>query len=337
MIFLILLFAVSVVLSLAVTGIYYRLAGKIGLYDIPDGTLKDHARPVPYAGSSIVLAFIIIVLGLRIFTHFETGTLHQLRGIFFGGLVVYVLGLLDDIFNLDFRVKFFWQIIAAVILIHYGIYIKMFPNMIVNVTLSIFWLVLVVNAVNIIDILDGLAVGVSAISALGFFMITLPTEMLYVNLASIILCGILVGFWFFNKPPAKVFMGDAGSLFVGFILASLSMGADYSNINMIGLFSPLLIMGIPLFDTTLVSCLRLKNRQPVFRGSKDHYALRLTIAGFSPWQIDIISYAISVFLTSAAFIMTIVSDQYAFLIMVAVFLLSMVGSSMLSNIDVKEK
>jgi UDP-GlcNAc:undecaprenyl-phosphate GlcNAc-1-phosphate transferase len=303
--------------------VFKFLAEKIGFYDVPKNELKDHVAPV--------------LLGLRFFTAFETGTLHQLRGIVYGGFVMCLLGLLDDIFDLNFKLKFIGQIIATGILIYYDIYINIFPNEILNIVISIFWVVLVVNAVNIIDILDGLAVGVVGICALGFFAITLPTEMLYVNFAAIILVGVLSGFWLFNKPPAKVFMGDAGSLFIGFMLAALSMGADYSNVNIIGLFSPLLILGIPIFDTILVSCLRMKNGQSIFKGSKDHYALRLTIAGFSPWQIDLISYAISFFLSAAAFTMTVASSEYAFLILVAVFTLGMVGSGMLGNINIEEK
>ncbi len=330
------LFIASLIISIVLIIAFKLLAEKFGFYDIPK-SLKEHPSPVPYVGTAIFFTFMLVLAGLRLFTHFETGTLHQLRGIVYGGIIIYLLGLLDDIFDFDFKVKFFWQIVATVILIHFGIYIKFFPGRFLNIAISIFWVILVVNAVNIIDILDGLAVGVAAICALGFFAITLPTEMLYVNFAAIILFGALTGFWLFNKPPAKIFMGDAGSLFVGFILAALSMGADYSSVNMIGLFSPLLILGIPLFDTILVSYLRWKKGQPVFKGSKDHYALRLTVAGFSPWKIDIISYSISLFLSLAAFTITVVPSGYAFFILVTVFVLGLTGSIFLGNIDISEK
>ncbi|MFH1416475.1 MAG: MraY family glycosyltransferase [Elusimicrobiota bacterium] len=330
-------FLLSLALSLVSVYFFKIFAEKVGFYDIPKNELKDHKAPVPYAGTAIFIAFMVTMAALRFFTHFETGTLYRIRGIIYGGSIIYLLGLFDDIFDLDFRVKFFWQTVAAVILIHFGIYIKLFANMPLNIAVSVFWVILVSNAVNIIDILDGLAGGVAAIAAIGFFAVTLPTKMFYVNFTAIILFGVLLGFWFFNKPPAKAFMGDAGSLFVGFVLASLSMGADYSSVNIIGLFSPILILGLPLFDTILVSCFRFKNKQSVFKGSRDHYALRLTVAGFSPWQIDMISYGISFMLCLGAFGMTVLSRSYAFLILVFVFLLGMVGSSMLGNIDISEK
>lgn len=336
----VILFLCALVISVISVIVFRFFVGKFGypkLFDVPDDNLKKHTKPIPYAGTAIFAAFIMVLLGLRLFTHFETGTLHQLRGIVYGGTIIYFLGLLDDMYAFDFKVKFLWQIVGTVILIYYGIYIKLFANQLLNIALSMFWVILVVNAINIIDIHDGLAVGISVICALGFFAISLPTKMLYVNLASVILCGSLLGFWIFNKPPAQIFMGDAGSLFVGFILAALSMGADYSKVNMVGLFAPLIILGIPLFETIFVSCLRLKNGQPVFKGSKDHYALRLTIAGFSAWQINLISYAVSLFLTVAAVLMTIVSARYAFLVLVSIFVFGMVGSSMLANIDISEK
>ncbi len=331
------LFIVSFCISVILVCIFRKIAEKFGFYDIPANKLKDHAKPVPYVGTAIVITFMLVLLGLRLLTSFETGTLYQLRGIMYGGLVIYLLGLLDDKYDIDFKAKFFWQIIATVILIHFGIYIKLFPLKILNIIFSMFWVVLVVNAVNIIDILDGLSTGVAAICALGFFAITLPTEMLYVNFAAIILFGTLAGFWLFNKPPAKIFMGDAGSLFVGFILAALSMGADYSKGSMFGLFSPLLILGVPLYDTILVSYLRWKSGKPVFKGSKDHYALRLTIAGFSPWEIDLISYTISLVLALAAFSITFLSVSYSFFVLVSVFILAMAGSNLLSGIDISEK
>lgn len=321
------------ILAILFTMLVKFIAEKLNFYDIPQNGLKKHARPIPYTGLSIWLCFMLVLLGVRLFTSFETGTLHQLRGIVYGGSIILILGLLDDIFELDFKVKFFWQIIAAILLVHYDIYVKIFPVKYLNVAVSLFWVILVMNAVNIIDVMDGLAVGISGICALGFFVITLPTEKTYVNLAAIILFGTLAGFWIFNKPPAKVFMGDAGSLFTGYVLAALSMGADYSRVNIIGLFSPFLILGIPIYDTILVSYFRWRRGQPIFKGSKDHYALRLSSLGFTEWQVDLISYAVSIVLVSAAFAITVFSAGYAFLVLVLVFVLCLMGSAVLNSAD----
>jgi len=330
---LLLLVSISFLLSLAATQAVAKAAGRLNFYDFPSSKLKSHAEPVPYSGTAIWLVFVAVMLGLRFFTSFETGTLYRLRGILIGGTVIYILGLLDDFWDLDFRVKFLWQVIAAGFLIYYGVYIKFFPGTVLNVAVSIFWVVLVVNAINIIDILDGLSVGVAAISALGFFLVSLPTEKLYVNFAALALFGILGGFWVFNRPPARVFMGDAGSLFTGFVLASLSMGADYSNLNIIGLFAPILILGIPVYDTLLVVYFRWRKGLPVFKGSRDHYALRLSMAGFSPWKIDLISYLICAVLSLSAFLITVLPGVYAFALLALVMLLAFTGSGVLGSID----
>jgi len=328
-----LLFVSSFIVSLTATYIVKIAAEKTGFFDLPETALKVHSKPVPYAGTAIWLTTIIVLIALRLMTSFPTGTLHQLRGIVIGGALIFILGVVDDIFDLDYRIKFAGQTAAALVLIHYDIYIKLFPVFSLNLLVSIFWVVLVVNAVNIIDILDGLSCGVSAIAALGFFAITLPTEQLYVNFAAIVLFGTLSGFWLYNKPPAKVYMGDGGSLYTGFLLAALSMGADYSNINIIGLFSPLLILGIPLFDTILVIYFRWKAGRPVFKGSKDHYAIRLAAAGLSRWQIDFISYAISAALALAAFGLTVLPVNYAFFLLAAVGAFAVIGTGVLETIN----
>ncbi len=328
------IFTVSVILSLLITLIVKFICEKLKFYDIPANQLKDHKKPIPYAGTAIWFTFMLVLLGIRIFTSFETGTLHQLRGIVFGGTVIFLLGILDDKFEFGYIMKFFWQIVAAIILLNFDIQIKIFAADILNIAISIFWVVLVMNAINIIDVLDGLSSGISAICAIGFFAITLPGEDVYVNFAAITLAGVLAGFWFFNKPNAKVFMGDGGSLFVGFILASISMGADYTGVSIIGLFSPLLILGIPLYDTILVSYFRWRKGEPIFKGSKDHYALRLSKKGFSRWQIDIISYIISFILAVAAFLITVLSTGYAFFILIFIAVFVLIGSDYLDNIEV---
>jgi UDP-GlcNAc:undecaprenyl-phosphate GlcNAc-1-phosphate transferase len=179
--------------------------------------------------------------------------------------------------------------------------------------------------------MDGLSPGVAAVAALGFFFITLPTEKLYVNFTSLILFGVLAGFWFFNRPEAKAFMGDAGSLFTGFILASSSMGAEYSFEHPVGIFAPFLILGVPIYDTLLVSYFRFRKGQSVFKGSPDHYALRLKRKGLSVWQIDILSYAVTAVLCLSAVALTMVSVAYAMLIMTAIIFFAVVGLTILTE------
>ncbi|MGM0441659.1 MAG: MraY family glycosyltransferase [Elusimicrobiota bacterium] len=326
----------SLLISILLTYVVKKLAEKLSFYDVPHTRLKTHDKPTPYAGSSLWVSFMIVLLGLRIFTSFETGTLRQLRGLVYGGTLMFGLGLLDDKYDLDFKIKLLVQIAGALILAYFDITIELFNSNILNIGVSVFWVIFIVNAVNIIDVLDGLSVGVSTIAAAGFFAVTLPVEKIYVNLAALALFGVLLGFWFYNKPPAKVFMGDAGSLFTGFVLAALSMGADYSKVSIIGLFAPFLILGIPIYDTVVVSIFRLKNKQSIFLGSQDHFALRLSKAGMSAWQIDIISYWISIILTFSAVLITVVPQVYGFMIISAVFMSGLIGIGFLNSIDIEE-
>ena len=328
-----LLFAFSFLLSLTGAWLLRKFSRVTGFYDYPQFGLKEHKEAVPYAGTSVWVSFMAVLAGLRLFTSFETGTLHALRGIVYGGTLVFILGIFDDLYDLHFLLKFLFQGIAAGIIIAFDIKINIFPVPALNIAVSVFWLILVINAVNIIDIKDGLASGVAALSAFGFFLVTLPTERFYVNFASIIIGGALLGFWVLNKPPAKVFLGDGGSLFTGFILAALSMGADYSSHHPVGLFAPLFILGIPLYDTLLVSYFRFREGKSIFKGSKDHYALRLQAAGLSDWQIDLVSYAVSALLSAAAFAVTVLPAGAAFFLAAVVLFTGLIGSAALSAVN----
>ncbi len=324
---------ISVVLGAGMTYLVMRLALKKGFVDSPSGELKEHSAPVPYAGTAIFITFILVLWGIRLFTSYPTGTLHQLRGIVFGGSFVFLLGIIDDLYDLSYGIKFLGQAAAAGILIYYGISIRIFPFDVLNIAFSVLWVLLIVNALNIIDVMDGLAPGVAAIAALGFFAITLPGELVYVNVGAIVLFGALLGFWFFNRPPAKVFMGDAGSLFTGFILAALSMGAEYSGANLLGLFAPVFILMIPIYDTLLVMYFRYRSGRPVFKGSKDHFAIRLSSAGLTDWSINLIAYAAALVFAAAAVIVTTVSAGISFLVISAVFFIAVAGSAVLSGFD----
>ncbi len=323
----------SLALGTGLTFFIRKAALKTGFVDIPVGKLKVHEGPVPYAGTAIFLTFMIALLGVRFFTNYPTGTLRQLRGIVFGGGFVFVLGIIDDMFDLSYPVKFLGQAAAALILIYYGIMIQIFPLEFLNVLFSILWVLLIVNSLNIVDVMDGLASGVGAIAALGFFAVTLPGELVYVRIASAVLFGSLAGFWYFNRPPAKVFMGDAGSLFAGFILAALSMGAEYSGANLLGLFAPVFILLIPIYDTLLVIYFRWRSGRAIFKGSRDHFAIRLSSQGFSDWKINLIAYTAAFVFGAAAFLVTVSTPGIAFLIISLVFFLAIAGTAVLSGFD----
>ena len=286
-------------------------------------------------GVAIWLSFVVILLLVRFLTHFQTGTLTNLRGLFFGGTVIMIVGLLDDIKGFNYRLKFFGQLAATLILMVFDIRIKFIDSYIVSFILTLFWVIGITNALNIIDIMDGLSSGVAVVACLGFFFVALPTEQIYVNFASCILAGSCLGFLRYNWPPAKIFMGDAGSLFVGFILAAVALGENYTTVNNLALFTPILILGVPIFDTLLVMAFRMQKGKSIFLGSKDHFALRLEAMGYKRKTIILIAYLISVILSMAAFIITIVKFNNAIMVYLSVGLLAFIFAVKLSFVKVE--
>ena len=251
--------------------------------------LKNHEGTVPSTGgAALALGFFAALLLVRFMTNFPSGTLHNLRGIFFGGTIIFALGVIDDIKKpkgLNAYVKLFFQIIAALILIKYDISIKLFGAP-YDCILSVLWIAGLTNAFNLIDIMDGLAVSQAVLASLAFALISLPSEFIYVNFAALALCGAALGFWPYNHAKKlKTFLGDGGSTLLGFILAALALGAQYSAKNPWAVFVPILILIIPIFDTCFVSVARLAKGISPLRGTNDHFPLRLMRAGLSKKNI----------------------------------------------------
>jgi len=327
-------FALS--LAYALTPLFQRIAVKFRILDHPVPNIKIHPKPVPYLGGlAIWLAFIVTLLGVRLLTHFPTGTLRNLRGIFYGGTLIMVLGLIDDIWKLDYRVKFFGQFIASLILIIYNIRIEFVSSLPLSIFLTIFWVVGITNAINIIDIMDGLAAGVAVVAGLAFSFIALPTEKIYVNFAALALAGSCLGFLRYNWQPARIFMGDSGSLFIGFILAAISLGESYTTINNIGLFAPLLVLGIPIYDTLLVIFFRMLKGKSIFAGSLDHFSFRLEAMGYHRKKVVLINYYLSVILGLTAFLITIVKFELAVIISVAIIAFAIIYATRLISVRVE--
>jgi UDP-GlcNAc:undecaprenyl-phosphate GlcNAc-1-phosphate transferase len=329
-------FAISLLLCPALRFI----ALKLSILDIPHTDIKTHKTPTPYlGGAAIAVSFWLSLSIIRIFTHFPTGTLYSLRGIFIGSFIIVLLGLFDDIKykGLNFRPKFVIQSVAAILLILYGFQIKFIHPQWFAYVITVLWVVGITNALNIIDIMDGLAGGAALIAALGFFLIGVPQEEeIYVNFVAIALAGGLLGFLPFNfSRRLKMFMGDTGSLFIGFILAAASLGTRYTEINILGLFAPILILAIPIYDTVLVSYFRWKKGINPFLGSKDHFALRLESAGYTRGQIILMTYAAGIILSFSSFIVTRVGFYSALLIYAIIFAAALYIASRLSRFEVK--
>lgn len=243
------------------------------------GGLKTHSGAVPVLGGMGIFVGTLASLTLiRFTTAFPSGTLHNLRGIFIGGTLIFLLGLADDLKKpkgISIPVKLLVQAIAAGALIYYGVAIHVFTSPWVSWPLTFLWIVGLTNAFNLLDIMDGLCVSQALVCTLGLAVIALPSEYIYVNFAALALLGACLAFWPFNHAKRKIFLGDSGSTFLGFMIAALSIGTGYSERTNWGFLAPLFILAVPLFDTAFVVLARLLKGKNPLKGSNDHIALRL--------------------------------------------------------------
>jgi UDP-GlcNAc:undecaprenyl-phosphate GlcNAc-1-phosphate transferase len=263
-----------------VTPLTIHVATIFRIQDAPDGRLKKHERATPYLGGLAVATGFVIAFSL-LSTSESIG--QRALGILAGGFMMLLLGLYDDLINLKPLVKFLGQILAAAVLYKAGVAIEL--RMLApwgNLVLTMLWVTGITNAFNIIDVMDGLASGVACIAALFLFVIASAVgDAPDVPFMAIVLAGSLVGFLRFNFTPARIFLGDTGSLFIGFMMGALSMLVSYSHHNPLAALSPLVLLAVPIFDTAFVALHRARQGIPFFRGSPDHFVLRLANSGRS--------------------------------------------------------
>lgn len=265
-----LVFILSFLFSLYGTPIARNAGIKFGIVDKPDGVLKLHEEPIPYLGGlAIFLAFLI---SLSLVFEFSRETL----GILFGGSIIMTLGLIDDIGKLSPRIKFIGEFLAVYILIKSGIYIKLwFLPEYLSIPLTFLWMIGIINSFNLIDVMDGLSAGIAFIVSSVFFVMAIITENPSVAIISMALSGACLGFLNYNYNPASIFMGDSGSLFLGFIISSISIMLDYTKINKFAFIAPFFVLWIPIFETVFLFFKRLSRGESPFKGSRDHTSIRL--------------------------------------------------------------
>lgn len=263
-------FLLSLLLALYLTPIFRDAARRFGIVDAPDGELKTQKDPVPYLGGVVVFA--AVLFPVSIFLQFSD----KVSGLLLSCSIIVLLGLIDDIGRLSPRIKLLIQVVAVFLMVKSGIRVRIeaFPPLLC-VALTFVWMVVMTNGFNLIDVMDGLAAGVATVSALALAVVFV----LQGNRMGVILClslvGALLGFLRYNRPPAQIYLGDTGSLLLGFLLGGLAIEGDYTAINPYGWFTALAIFAVPLFEIAFVSYLRLRRGASIFAGSRDHFSLRL--------------------------------------------------------------
>ena len=300
-------FAFSFLFTFIATPLLCKSLGKY-LKDTPTA-LKNHKGVVPLVGGlAVLIGFFGSLSIIRFITDFPTGTLRNLRGIFLGTVIVFILGLIDDIRKpkgLGALTRLIFQAIAALCLVHFDVKIQFIGDP-WSTILTVLWVCGLTNAFNLLDIQDGLAISQALISGLAFLLISLPSENIYVNFLAIAIIGPALAFWPYNHGfrNQKSFLGDSGSTMLGFLLAALALGVDYSAQNPLAVFAPLLILAVPIFDTIYVSIIRISKGMSPLHGSPDHFALRLARRGLSKIRILILVIIAAVLLDILAFITT---------------------------------
>ncbi len=299
-------FAASLGLALGLTPLVKKFAFKVGAVDVPNAR-KVHTRIMPRLGGlGIYLAFIVaffIVLPFIPET-FSVREANFIKAFLVGGTMILLLGALDDRFDLSAKLKFLVQIATACVVV-FGFDIKLeFANIPfhsyssveswIAIPFTILWIVGVTNAINLIDGLDGLAAGVSAIAIGTIAVMAFLMGNTVVALLCLLLLGSIIGFLYFNFHPAKIFMGDSGALFLGFSLALLSL-LGFKQIAIVSFLTPLILIGVPLSDTLFAIVRRWVQKKPIFSPDKGHLHHCLRELGFSHRQTVLIIYGIAAF------------------------------------------
>jgi len=329
-------FLCAFALSLGLTPVFRKVALKSQFLDTPSGQLKKHTAPIPYLGGlAIYFSFLLVVFGtLSLAPPADT---KPLFAILVGGTVIALMGLVDDLFSLSPAVKFLFEIVAAVLLIVFGLKIEFLGNYPwLCYGMTIFWVLAVTNAVNIIDIMDGLSSGVVAIACFGFMLVPFSGAHSYVPLVATVLAGSVLGFLPYNYQPARIYMGDSGALFLGFVLSALAMGHGYTQENIVGLCAPVLILAVPLYDTALVMMIRFIRGRSMFRGSNDHLALRLRKIGFTVKQTVHTLWSVSILLVFVAGFLVRLSEKRALVFILVFFFILMLVTLFVALIPMDE-
>jgi UDP-GlcNAc:undecaprenyl-phosphate GlcNAc-1-phosphate transferase len=325
----ILAFLLAAAISLYTTPLLRQAAIRFGIVDRPDGRLKTQAAPVPYLGGiAIYLSFLLALVAALRFDSTEV------LGMLLAGSIILVLGLIDDFGVLTPGAKLAGQVVAVVTLMNASIYIKLgFLPSWLAIVLSFFWLLGVTNAFNIIDVMDGLAAGVAAVAAAVLYAVAAMNGQWTYAVLLAALCGALCGFLRYNFAPARIYMGDTGSLFVGLMLAALAMNNSYTRTNRIACLAPVVILGVPIFDMLFVMYVRFRRGLPVMLGSPDHFALRLRRWRLSTRQTVVLSYAATLALGGLAIAMMLLPARAALIVLAAIVLSGLGAGILLRRID----
>lgn len=296
-------FISALILAFAFTPLVQIFARRIGAIDVPKDSRRIHKEPIPRLGGLAIFGAFLIALLIYI------PITREIRGMLIGASVLILLGIVDDTKNLPAKVKLLVQIFAAWIAVSNGIKVEWVSNPLGGMLyagrftsfLTIFWIVGITNTLNFIDGLDGLAAGVAAIASITLLVIANSLEYTVIVFITAALAGGILGFLPYNFNPAKIFMGDTGSMFLGYILACVSVIGAIKSAATLAFVIPVLALGLPIFDTAFAILRRYLNGAPIMEADRGHLHHRLLDLGMSQRQAVVILYGVSASLGGTAF------------------------------------
>ncbi len=330
-------FILSMLLGTFLTPLVRRLAYRLGALDHARSSRKIHGRPIPRLGGiAIVLAFYAPLAGLLLF-HSEVGNMfvaerQHVIGLFVGGLSISLLGLYDDLRGANAWKKFLVQFAVAGLLYFLGFRFQILANPFgdpinvgwLSLPLTLLWIVGVINAMNLIDGLDGLAGGVALVAVVTIFLVSIQRGHPLMMLFSSALAGAILGFLFYNFNPASIFMGDTGSMFLGFVLASTAIQTNQKASTAVAILIPCIALGLPIMDTLLAIGRRAIRGRPLFQADREHIHHKLMARGLTHRQAVLVLYGMCLLLGAVALVLTYANSSQSALLLVVLALVAFV-------------
>lgn len=314
-------FIISMVTAVAVTPLVIKFAHKIGAVDKPSKR-KVHQRVMPRLGGLAI--FIAVTVGYFVAGLYEA----KITGIIVGALIIIVLGIIDDKYEISAKVKLAGQILAACAVMGSGLtievlnipFIGVFHLGIFSYVVTLFWILAITNAINLIDGLDGLSAGISSIVFASIAFLAFSADKMLILSLSLILLGSTLGFLFHNFHPAKIFMGDTGSMFLGYSIAILSLLGLYKSVTLFSFVVPIMILGVPIFDTSFAIIRRLVNRKPISEADKSHLHHRLLALGLSHRDTVLVIYGFGLIFSISAITFETLTLRWAIFIVLFILI-----------------
>ncbi len=328
---------IAFLISFASTPVVIGLAKKMKVLDIPKDKRKIHKKPIPLMGGlAIFYGFLISVICLCVIDK-------STAGILLGAVIIVVTGIIDDKYDMPAKLKLLMQIIAAGVVVIFGVKMNYIENPFTSsyivlgwysIPITLIWIVIVTNAVNLTDGLDGLAAGISTIASMSLLILIMFTNNINLAIMTAALVGAGFGFLPYNFNPAKIFMGDTGSMFLGYMLACISVQGLMKTYTVISFAVPILVLGLPIFDTVFAIVRRIITRKPIMSPDRGHLHHRLLDMGFSQRQTVTILYTLTAILCLTALVMFLKDALRGLILVMAVLIILVVCFAVL---DVRKK